>query len=740
MAIYNGRILMRKGNEADFDAEKLMSGEWAVSLDKGIVRICLEAGKVIRMATYEAFEEDMKRVEEILLECQTVEEAVIRINTEVSAKANAVVELVEQAKTYRDEAEQFRNEAESFKNQAGEIVGIDIATNERAGISKPDGETLEIDPDGTLRVIGGGGVSDYEEIENKPSINNVELSGNKTLEELGIASKEELDKTVFKVDTIIEKADLGIKETAIGEEIHLTDSADGKAVEYALYGKATQDGTPSPENPVDIVVAGESYNFLNNTAQSNTVNNVTFIVNEDKSITINSSNCTHDSYLATEFIELKAGNYIFTNGFLTKPDFGNAYLADENGTALVVDSGGGAEFNLSKKSKIKFVIWVKLNAVINNFTLYPMIRKESVTNDRYMPYGVGSVEVKSVGKNFLKNTATTQTINGVTFTVNDDKSIKVSGTANAYTRYIINSFKLKKGKYFLTGSIENNKRIFINVGDTYYDDYGNGRAFSLEEDANVNFAIVIMANEVCNGEIFKPMIRICDEQGNPIDDATYEPYKENLSAIPTTNGIAGIKVDSGGNYTDTNGQQWICDEVVKYADGSGEHIQRIEKKIFDGVTNKCSWVSSSLNNETLRQINLDYRVMSDGVFIRSDYILCDKFKPFIFNSANDNFAYGCRQGGDNAICCLLKESDGITDVTKANAWLQENNVTVYYILKEPITTPLTAEQLADIETFYPVTNITNNFDCGMKVKYKCDGKNYIDKRLALIEQALINNI
>lgn len=33
---------------------------------------------------------------------------------------------------------------------------------------------------------GGGGTSDYDELENKPSINNVELIGNKTLQQLGI--------------------------------------------------------------------------------------------------------------------------------------------------------------------------------------------------------------------------------------------------------------------------------------------------------------------------------------------------------------------------------------------------------------------------------------------------------------------------------------------------------------------------------------------------------------------------
>lgn len=31
--------------------------------------------------------------------------------------------------------------------------------------------------------------------------------------------------------------------------------------------------------------------------------------------------------------------------------------------------------------------------------------------------------------------------------------------------------------------------------------------------------------------------------------------------LQTPNALPGIPVSSGGNYTDENGQQWICDEV-----------------------------------------------------------------------------------------------------------------------------------------------------------------------------------
>lgn len=43
---------------------------------------------------------------------------------------------------------------------------------------------------------GGGGTTDYSQLTNKPSINNVTLSGNKSSEDLGLASKTYVDNLV----------------------------------------------------------------------------------------------------------------------------------------------------------------------------------------------------------------------------------------------------------------------------------------------------------------------------------------------------------------------------------------------------------------------------------------------------------------------------------------------------------------------------------------------------------------
>ena len=51
----------------------------------------------------------------------------------------------------------------------------------------------------------------------------------------------------------------------------------------------------------------------------------------------------------------------------------------------------------------------------------------------YSEYGKGTVEIKKTGKNLLPNNAISEIKNGLTITVNEDKSISINGTATAYT-------------------------------------------------------------------------------------------------------------------------------------------------------------------------------------------------------------------------------------------------------------------------------------------------------------------
>ena len=66
-----------------------------------------------------------------------------------------------------------------------------------------------------------------------------------------------------------------------------------------------------------------------------------------------------------------------------------------------------------------------------------------------------------------------------------------------------------------------------------------------------------------------------------LDSSTaYSPYREQLLTLPTPNGLPGIPVASGGNYTDSTGQQWVCDEINLER---GVKVQRVDKAAFDST-------------------------------------------------------------------------------------------------------------------------------------------------------------
>lgn len=158
-----------------------------------------------------------------------------------------------------------------------------------------------------------------------------------------------------------------------------------------------------------------------------------------------------------------------------------------------------------------------------------------------------------VRKNLLQNTATSQTINGVTFTVNNDGSVTCNGTSSATTTFVI-SIKLNSNiNYVLSGSPKNGgaetyRLDLRNISYSVYNntvDNGNGINFTVEANGTYLVCIRIAANYTCNNLTFYPMIRLAS-----IEDDTYEPYIENtevdvtLPAIPTLDGTNVLSIDT----------------------------------------------------------------------------------------------------------------------------------------------------------------------------------------------------
>lgn len=206
----------------------------------------------------------------------------------------------------------------------------------------------------------------------------------------------------------------------------------------------------------------------------------------------------------------------------------------------------------------------------------------------------------------------------------------------------------------------------------------------------------------------------------------YEAYKAPQKlTINTPDGLPGIPVSGDGNYTDSNGQQWGCDEI-DFA--RGVYVQRVYRKAFDGT-------------ETIRTSN-------DGLFIVSGGMPKAKRNNLIA----DRYVY-CADYGLNM--CQMRNNhhewyightvSGFADPIAYKAYLAEQfangtPVMIAYELLTPIETPLTAEELAQyaaLHTNYPNTTVMAD-GAGVAVTYVADTKNYIDNKIAALSAALLN--
>lgn len=213
-------------------------------------------------------------------------------------------------------------------------------------------------------------------------------------------------------------------------------------------------------------------------------------------------------------------------------------------------------------------------------------------------------------------------------------------------------------------------------------------------------------------------------------DYKYEPYHDSQSlTISTQNGLPGVKVDSDGNYTDNNGQQWVCDEIDFER---GKYVQRIEKVILDGSQNFSTEINTNVNRRCFGHI-----VQKRSRSIKT--VLSTHFRTI---------EYGCNKPtGNNTISfnsskiTIVISTDKFTSVEEFKNWLNENNVIIVYALETPIERNLTPEEIAAykaLHTNYPTTVISNDESAYMEVSYVADTKNYIDKKFKELSQAIVN--
>lgn len=307
----------------------------------------------------------------------------------------------------------------------------------------------------------------------------------------------------------------------------------------------------------------------------------------------------------------------------------------------------------------------------------------------------GSVAVKVTGANVLEGTkpGMKNTAHGATYTIYEN-GVLITGTAANLFAILLHddvAHPLTRGIYYLTASgLSPSVTLnFYFVGE-FSSDVQNQKV-TLTRDVEFSLRLQIEKSTTLNTTVQVSLTR------NTI--TAYSPYREQLLTLPTPNGLPGIPVTSGGTYTDSTGQQWVCDEVDLER---GVKVQRVYKVDVDGENVKFEQAGDYAN---LVPRGLPIALLAKGQ--RTYAISTFTSLSWFYNTVNGQFLY--------LIATNLAD--------QINASCKKQLGKVYYALATPIETPLTPAEIAAykaLTAYGPDTVVQAGDGAGVKLGYQRD--------------------
>lgn len=179
----------------------------------------------------------------------------------------------------------------------------------------------------------------------------------------------------------------------------------------------------------------------------------------------------------------------------------------------------------------------------------------------------------------------------------------------------------------------------------------------------------------------------------------YEPYREQLLTLPTPTGLPGIPVTSGGNYADSTGQQWACDEVDLER---GVKVQRVNAVDLSTCT-----VTGTTEFAVTKRLSI--RLPIRGRDYKTE-ALCNKLQFLVSFSDDTPHFYVDTSNAQVFIPIGAKNPE-------------EGEYILFYVLATPIETPLTPDELATysaLTAYGPDTVVQASDGAGIKFDYQRD--------------------
>lgn len=552
---------------------------------------------------------------------------------------------------------------------------------------------------------------------------NIRIEGGVVLASL----PDDYTATVEKLDDTYRRKAEAVVFSESGEYIALDDSSENTLFGLNIKGKTTQFTTTGK----NLLYNGSDSTFTNYGLTT------TIHANESR-ITLNGTSSSEQYIIVYRDVPLDAGTYTISVYGLNKS-------ASTNTDRLYISFAGNIPcdnvrvnepqtFTLDQDSVISITAVIAEGSSYNNKTIETQIESGS-TATSYEPYTGGkatpspeypqeltSVETPTVtvyGKNLIRHALSPgqHIVHGITFTVNQDKTVVANGTATNVATISFEKFDIVRPIRLTGCPLGGDTQTYRMTIDCYVDDVYKRSRFDLGEgciirpsDADyIRINIFINTGVTVNSLLFKPMITVEEF------DTVYEPTS--ISHIATTRTLHGIPVSQNGDYTDSNGQQWVCDEIDFERK---KFVQRVNMKTFDGSSSE-NWYLQYESSNPILEISPEYSKKSTAGY-------CSHYTHQHIISSSVSLGYSLTA---SASTIRFRPEDYATiTLEEWKARLAESPISVMYALATPIEHDLTAAELQAYEalkTNYSNTTIFNDHNAMMTVKYGADIKTYIPK-------------
>lgn len=220
--------------------------------------------------------------------------------------------------------------------------------------------------------------------------------------------------------------------------------------------------------------------------------------------------------------------------------------------------------------------------------------------------GVGdptTAKIRLYGKNLLDVDCSSETVNGVTFTINADGSVKVVGTSTGViTQFLAVNFPnmVKGERYILSGCPTDGTdptfylRFIDSGSDGLLDirDRGDGVEFEFMGYARQHNVAIIIREGVTMNHTFYPMIRHAS-----VKDDTFETYCPLAIGTPDRNGNSTIYTSNLSGVT--------CPTILTWVEGAMLKVE-YHRDINDALGSGAFIVNMTVDNGVIKVIDKTY--------------------------------------------------------------------------------------------------------------------------------------